>query len=349
MNIEQELKKFFEKQSESIYEEDIKKLKQNIENKNYAVYMEKCQSTLSEIQIHSLSECYENLEKRMKQRIVELDQIEEKFKNLSNFSSFPSEQHIQDLNNLTVMNNFLTENITHINTAMESLENDYLDSIKKMKKTYENREKDSIIQLLLKSYKEKRIRIIELLKIKTEKERILFEKSETLKANSEKVAKCEAEYEQTKDNYNQVFLSQQFILDEIQQMQQNFKRNECEINYLENSLCAKNISSNLEIYSLVNGRIFRNALRRKERRYFSLRLRDNDPLRNLKNDIATFNQQYENIQMMNSEYMSSVNKSRAQKFDKVKRDYNNFIGLVIYNKYLRLKMERVLILNIGNR
>jgi hypothetical protein len=343
MNIEQELKKIFDKQAEAIYDEEMKGLKQDLENKNYAVYMEKCQKTLSEIEINSLCECYDNMEKKMKHRLVELDQIEEKLKSLSSCERFPSDDHIQQLNNLTAMSNHLTENFIQINSALESLENDYLDSIKKMKRTYENREKDSVIELLLKSYKEKKTRIVEMLKIKNEKERILFEKTETLRANSEKVAKCEAEYELTKEKYNQVFLSQQVILDEIQQMQQGYQRTESEIKYLETSLSERIINSSIQYSSLMNGRIFRSAFKKTEKRVFSLRLRENDPLRNLKKDITTLNLQYENYQMIISDHMSSIsnNKSREKNYEKIMKDYKIFIGMIFYIKYLKIKIERV--------
>ena len=340
MNLDYELKKFYDNQVDSLYEDEMKKLRNEFEKKNFISYYEKSLQILNEIDIDKLNEIYETFDSKLKKRIIEFDKIEEKLNCLTKTNIFPSNDQIAIMNNFNNFNITLSENLSFLNSSIENLENDYLDSIKKMKKTYENRENDSLIENLNKILKEKKIRLNELLKIRNDKERIFLEKSETLKTNTEKVSKFETEFEQTKEKYNFAYNSQQNLLEEIQKINENNNKYENEIISCESSLRIKTVERNIKY---ISSSFQIEKIKKFHKKVYKIGISEGEYLYNLKNEIDGLNKIYENTMMLYSEHESSYKKFLEKERIIKEFQYNNskFVRLIFLYILLKNKIEKV--------
>lgn len=228
MNILNEINQLYEKQTKDLFEEERYNENFNIQKKAYDKYYNKSVACLDEIDMSKLSGGCEKLEADIKERIGEYEEVEESMKNILYSNLIDIEYEQKNLENFIAFNKTLKGRTEMLGNKIKKLENESVDSIKKMKTSYEKEDVGELRQCHLGlEIKRKEFREQNLLKENSLK--ILDEKTQTWNENLAKVARCENELEATKEKYNQAAQSQHIILEETENLEKTKTQfeNEC--------------------------------------------------------------------------------------------------------------------------
>jgi hypothetical protein len=244
IDIYEEFNKIYDKQAKEIF--DLEKSEEEFANhkKNYDKYFQQCLTKMSEIDMQKVVEESLSIENEIKLKVSEIELIEQNFKKFimrettQEASDRLSEDKIEDINFIkeyeiiSKENQSIKERLERIENRMKSLENQSLDSIKKVKNSYES-EDDFVKSDYYKTYFKNKNEL-ELLKIALEKKRKVYEeKLETLKTNEFKVNKLKREFEQIEEQTNQNQINNQLLQEEINSYKLNFSLISEEISKLE--------------------------------------------------------------------------------------------------------------------
>lgn len=244
IDIYEEFNKIYDNQAKEIF--DLEKSEEEFTNhkKNYEKYYQQCVTKISEIDMHKVVEDSLSIENEIKLKISEIELIETNFKKFimrETTREAPDrllENHIEDLNFLedyeiiSKENQSIKERLERIEIRMKSLENQSLDSIKKVKNSYES-EDDFVKSDYYKTYYKNKNEL-EILQIALEKKRKIYEeKLETLMTNEFKVNKLKREFEQIEEQTQQNQINTQLLQEEINSYKLNFSLISEEISKLE--------------------------------------------------------------------------------------------------------------------
>jgi len=244
IDIYEEFNKIYDNQAKEIF--DLEKSEEEFTNhkKNYEKYYQQCVTKISEIDMHKVVEDSLSIENEIKLKISEIELIETNFKKFimrETTREAPDrllENHIEDLNFLedyeiiSKENQSIKERLERIEIRMKSLENQSLDSIKKVKNSYES-EDDFVKSDYYKTYSKNKNEL-EILQIALEKKRKIYEeKLETLMTNEFKVNKLKREFEQIEEQTQQNQINTQLLQEEINSYKLNFSLISEEISKLE--------------------------------------------------------------------------------------------------------------------